>query len=523
MCVCEAEMASVWRSVCVLLCLSVCVWDRMCVSALEIPEENHVLRLKKSNFDKALQHYPQLLVHFYAPLSGESMGSIMLFSQAAAQLRETASAVRLAGVDVSKEKELAEQLNVTAIPSFRLYVAADKHNPVQCPALRDAEAILTWLKRREGPSADAIEDLNQLKAFSGSHDLTVLGLFKQREQSAVQVFFSVAVEVPDLPFGITHSSDIFTHYNINTDCVLLLRQGKLDSKMDMSSDVTVDSLTEFIRIHEFDLVTEYNGKTAPQILNSVVKNHLVLFINKTEEASTHTLTQLQNAATHFRGQVLCVLIDTDESRNGRMLEFFRVRYEETPLVRMVNLSTGQQYQLPSHTVDSNTLTHFIIDYLQHKAKPRLQSEPIPADWDKQAVKELVGLNFEPVAFNEKNNVLVLFYVPWSEESLGLFPLWEELAHRYRTHDNVVIARIDISANDVNIRMLEKPPTIKLFPAVYEQRVIPYSGDRTAEALVEFVQQEAKRAKRDKAKEEKERRKYIEKVKAEQAAEKKDEL
>lgn len=79
-----------------------------------------------------------------APLSGESMGSIMEFSRAAAQLKETASPITLAAVDVSKEKELAEQLNVTAIPSIRLYLAANKHNPVQCPG-NDANTITVQL------------------------------------------------------------------------------------------------------------------------------------------------------------------------------------------------------------------------------------------------------------------------------------------------------------------------------------------------------------------------------------------
>ncbi|XP_062374825.1 protein disulfide-isomerase [Sardina pilchardus] len=496
----------------------------VCVDAEEeILEQNDVLRLKKSTFDVALKRFPHLLVHFYAPLSGESMGSIMEFSRASALLKERTSRVTLAAVDVSKEKELAEQLNVTAVPSIRLYLLADKHHPVHCPALRDAEAILTWLKRREGPSADVIEGLGQLKGFRESHDLAVVGLFKDLDQGPVQVFFSVAAEVADLPFAVTHSSDVYTHYKINTDCVLLLKKGELDSKLDMSDDITEETLTDFIRIHEFDLVMEYNGKTAPQILNSVVKNHLVLFINKTEGDFSHTLKEFQNTAAQFRGQVLCVLIDTDEPRNGRVTEFFRVRFEDVPLVRMVNMTDGLQYQLHTHTLDTHTLTHFTQDYLQHKAKPRLQSEPIPEDWDKQPVKELVGLNFEPVAFNENNNVLVLFYAPWSEESRALFPLWEELAHRFRNHDNVVIARIDVTANDVDIRMLEKPPSIKIFPAVHAQRVIPYTGDRTADALVEFMQQEMKRAKKDKAKEDKERKKYIEKVKAQEAAEKKDEL
>lgn len=143
-------------------------------------------------------------------------------------------------------------------------------------------------------------------------------------------------------------------------------------------------------------------------------------------------------------QILFVLIDTGEPRNGRILEYFRVRREEAPLVRMVNLTDNLQYQLPSDQLDLQTIIDFCQSYLQGKIKvrthtslkhsalvyiqlhcsiqmsvcskclnvcvlqPKLQSEPIPDGWDKQPVKELVGINFERVAFNEKKNVLVLF-------------------------------------------------------------------------------------------------------------------
>lgn len=59
---------------------------------------------------------------------------------------------------------------------------------------------------------------------------------------------------------------------------------------------------------------------------------------------------------------------------------------------------------------------------------------------------------------------------WSAESRALFPLFEELAKHYKDTEDVVVARIDITANDVNIRMTDRYPSIKLFPAVYAERV-----------------------------------------------------
>uniref|UniRef100_A0AAY4CQL1 protein disulfide-isomerase n=1 Tax=Denticeps clupeoides TaxID=299321 RepID=A0AAY4CQL1_9TELE len=456
-------MKCVWPlcAVCVWLCLSVCAGG---TEPGTITEENGVLLLTKSNFKQALGLHQQLLVHFYAPLSGDAMGSIMEFSKAAKELKDTPITTKLGRVDVTKQKELAEELNVTMVPSMRLYLSGDKH------ILKHSTAILTWLQRREGPSAEVLADLSQSETFLKSHDLVVLGLFKVRvmRERESDVFYSVAGDVADLPFGVTDSDEVFRTFQLTSDSVLLLKESKLESTFEVSEETTKEDLITFIRIHEFELVTEYTGKTASQILSSLVMNHLLLFINKTEKNFPDLHHAFQTTAAHFRGQILFVLVDADEPRNGRVMEYFHVRAEDTPTVRMVNLTDHLQYQLQSDRLDTLTLTHFCQEYLLGRVK--MHSEPVPEDWDKKPVKELVGLNFERVVFNDKNNVLVLFYSGWNAESRALFPLWEELAQRFRNHDNVVIARLDATLNDINIRTLEKPPSIRLFPAVYAERV-----------------------------------------------------
>lgn len=66
-----------------------------------------------------------------APLSGEGHRVSAAFDGAAAELQ--GSEVKLAVVDVTKEKDLAKELNATGLPAIRLYLSGDKHNPVPCP------------------------------------------------------------------------------------------------------------------------------------------------------------------------------------------------------------------------------------------------------------------------------------------------------------------------------------------------------------------------------------------------------
>lgn len=66
-----------------------------------------------------------------APLSGEGHRVSAAFEGAVAELR--GSEVKLAVVDVTKEKDLAKELSATGLPTIRLYLSGDKHNPVVCP------------------------------------------------------------------------------------------------------------------------------------------------------------------------------------------------------------------------------------------------------------------------------------------------------------------------------------------------------------------------------------------------------
>ncbi|XP_034743684.1 protein disulfide-isomerase [Etheostoma cragini] len=475
------------------------------------PEKDGVLQLKKGNFNRALRKYKQLLVHFYAPLSGEGHRISDVFQDAAAELQ--GSEVKLAMVDVAKEKDLAKELNVTGLATIRLYLSGDKNNPVPCPVPKSSASISTWLKRRAGSAADLIADLSQLDA---SEDLTVVGVFKEMNHEYVQVFYAAAIDLPDVNFIVTQNNDIITKYGLQHDVVMLFKKSQLIQDYKMMPQTSKEMLILFITVYQMDPVTEYTGQTATQILTSPVLNHALLYVNKSSAGFKEIHSAFNSAAEAFRLKILFVLVDVDEPRNGRLMEYFRVRSFEAPLIRLVNLTDHVTYHLPSDTLDVHTIKSFCQSYLDGKAKPKMQSEPIPEGWDKQPVKELVGMTLEKVAFNPNNTVFVLFYLPYSPESRALFPLWEELAEALKEREDVVIARIDASANDINMSMQGAYPSLCLFPALYAERVVIYQGKRKVKDLVKFLDKEMEKAKKYRVKEDEDRRKYIEAAKAEEA-------
>ena len=61
-------------------------------------------------------------------------------------------------------------------------------------------------------------------------------------------------------------------------------------------------------------------------------------------------------------------------------------------------------------------------------------------------------------------------LPYSQKSRDVFPLWEELAEAFKKREEVIVARVDASANDINMSMQGTYPSLCLFPALYAERV-----------------------------------------------------
>ncbi|XP_007541380.1 protein disulfide-isomerase [Poecilia formosa] len=476
-----------------------------------IPEKEGILQLEKGNFKRALRKHKQLLVHFYTPLTSEGHRVAAAFKAAAAELQ--GSEVKPAVIDVTTEKGLAKKLHASGQPSIRLYLSGDVTNPALCPVPQSSASILTWLQRRAGTSADLIADLSQLEAID---DLIVVGFFKELNHELVQVFYAAAIDLPDVRFALTQDDEVISKYTVTQDVVLLLKKSQLIQTYRMKPETPKEELVVFISVYQMDPVTEYNGQTASQILGSPVLNHALLFVNKSSEDFREIFSAFHNAAEAFRLKILFVLVNVDEHRNGRLMEYFRVRHFDAPHIRLVNLTDQITYQMLSETLNEESIKQFCQSYLEGKAKPKLMSEPIPERWDQKPVKELVGMTLEKVAFNPNKTVFVLFYLAYSEMSRAVFPLWEELAEAVKDWEDVVIAQIDASANDINMSMQGSYPSLCLFPALYAERVVVYTGKRNIKDLVRFMDKEMRKAKRDRVKEDEDRRKYMETLKTEEA-------
>ncbi|XP_019397755.1 PREDICTED: protein disulfide-isomerase-like protein of the testis isoform X2 [Crocodylus porosus] len=428
----------------------------------------------------------------YMRLSGPSQSLAEEFAEAAGQLKKEIPNVRFGKVDVSDQKDLKKEFNIQEFPTVKFFVDGNRKSPIDCKGVREASAFITWVKRRLGPSTVHINSTDQTEAIIEAEELAVIGFFKELHGGAVEIFYETARDVPELPFGVTATEEVFASYGIRKDTAVVFKKGKpVHSEVFEDGKQNQVELTRLIKTFTMDLVIEYNLETSVKIFDVPVENHILLFTPKNSETFNKTYENYESAAVEFRGKIMFILVDTNETRNGRVFEYFRITEVDVPAVRILNLTSDARYKMPADEVTVENLRSFCQSYLAGKAKQHVSSEEIPEDWDKNPVKVLVGKNFNQVAFNKTKNVFVMFYAPWSHECRKLLPIWDELAEEYENRKDIIIAKVDFTANDIQLFMLDRYPFFRLFPAGSDNQVVVYAGEHTLEAFAEFLNEQSK--------------------------------
>ncbi|CAF1083387.1 unnamed protein product, partial [Didymodactylos carnosus] len=226
--------------------------------------------------------------------------------------------------------------------------------------------------------------------------------------------------------------------------------------------------------------------SAQKIFGGDIKDHILLFSGKKTDVYEQLQEEFKQAAKVYRGKVLFVSIDTDDEENERVLEFFGLKQANLPAMRLITLKDEMtKFKPESNEITADVVKTFVQSYLDGKLKPHLLTQDLPDDWDKQPVKVLVGTNFDEVAKDKSKTVLVEFYAPWCGHCKALFPIWDQLGEQYKDRDDVVIAKIDSTANELEDVKIQSFPTIKMFPKDSDE-VIDYNGERTLEGFSKFI-------------------------------------
>lgn len=456
-------------------------------SRAEIAEEEDVLVLKKSNFDEALKAHPNILVEFYAPWCGHCKALAPEYAKAAGMLKAEGSAVRLGKVDATEETELAQEYGVRGYPTIKFFKGGEKESPKEYSAGRQADDIVSWLKKRTGPAVAPLAGVTEAESLIADNEVAVIGFFKDAESAGAKAFEKAAEAIDDIPFAVTSDDAVYAKFEVSKDSVVLFKKFD-EGRNTFDGELTKENLLAFVKANQLPLVIEFTEQTAPKIFGGDIKSHILMFLPKAASDFQDKMDQFKKAAEGFKGKILFIFIDSNVDDNQRILEFFGLKKEECPAIRLITLEDEMtKYKPDSDAITAESITEFCTKFVEGKLKPHLMSQDIPEDWDKTPVKVLVGKNFEEVAFNPSKNVFVEFYAPWCGHCKQLTPIWEKLGEKYKDSADIIVAKMDSTANEIEAVKVHSFPTLKFFPAGGERKVIDYNGERTLEGFTKFLE------------------------------------
>ncbi|XP_011208094.1 protein disulfide-isomerase [Bactrocera dorsalis] len=452
-------------------------------AAEEVKLEDGVLVLTTDNFDEVIKNNEFVLVEFYAPWCGHCKALAPEYAKAAQALAEKESPIKLGKVDATVEGNLAEKFQVRGYPTLKFF---RNGVPVEYSGGRQSADIISWVNKKTGPPAKELKTVEEAEKFLKDNEIAVVGFFKSQESDEAKAFISVANALDTFVFGLITEDELISHYEAKDGAVVLFKPFD-EKKAIYEGEHTVENIKKFVQVQSLPLIVEFNHESASKIFGGSIKSHLLFFVSKEAGHIEKHVDPLKDIAKDYREDILFVTISSDEEEHQRIFEFFGMSKEEVPTIRLIRLEEDMaKYKPESNDLSASTIKEFLQKFMDGKLKQHLLSQEVPEDWDKNPVKVLVASNFDDVALDKSKDVLVEFYAPWCGHCKQLAPIYDQLGEKFKDNENIVVAKIDATANELEHTKISSFPTIKLYRKG-DNKVIDYNLDRTLDEFVKFLE------------------------------------
>lgn len=220
---------------------------------------------------------------------------------------------------------------------------------------------------------------------------------------------------------------------------------------------------------------------------------LAYIFAETEEERTKLSEALKTVAEKHRAAVSFATIDAKAF--GAHASNLNLQADKWPAFAIQDTVNNKKFPYDQEAeITAELIGKFVQDFVDGKVEPSIKSEPIP-EKQEGPVQIVVAKNYDHIVLDDAKDVLIEFYAPWCGHCKALAPKYDTLASLYvdQGHaDKVTIAKVDATANDVPDD-IEGFPTIKLYKAGDKKNPVTYSGSRSIEDLIKFVEENGKHA------------------------------
>ncbi|XP_041464470.1 protein disulfide-isomerase A3-like [Lytechinus variegatus] len=456
-----------------------------------------VIELSDSDFDDHVQDAELILVEFFAPWCGHCKRLAPEYETAATKLQRESPPIPLAKVDCTESgKQSCGKHGVSGYPTLKVF---RKGSPSDYQGPRDSAGIVTYMKKQAGPKSTVITSEEQLNNILSETEFAVtVGFFTDESSSEYKEFKKLSNALfEEFRFAYTLDSGLADKYS-GVGKVIIFRPSKLnnkfeDSQMVYDGPINKNEMEKFVKssIHGLCGVMTPDNEAQFANLRPLLTAYYDVDYTRNVKGTNYWRNRVMKVGKEFAGQIYLSIASAESFR--RQLDDYDIspiKGEQAPKV-VIQGSKGEKFVM-SENFSLTTLRTFIQAFVDGELEPYIKSEPIPASND-GPVKVVVGKTFDEIVNDETKDVLIEFYAPWCGHCKSLEPKYNELGEKLSGDENIVIAKMDATANDV-----PQPYDVKGFPTLYwapmngKSSPKKYEGGREVDDFVKFINKEATR-------------------------------
>ena len=444
----------------------------------EFPVENETIILTDLTIEKAINHYENLLIYFYAPWCNHCKSFSPEYQKSSSILKK--DNIYLSKIDSSKNSISSKKYKINGFPTILFF---RKGIPFEFEGGRSSKELINWSRKKAGFALELLKSQKELEKFKENNDISLIYFGTTVEE--IQKFSDVSLIIEEYPFALVKNSSLIKKYNIKEGTIVLYKH--FDEKKLELRNFNKKKILDFIYQNALPKVMVFNDKSAQYIFQ---KKHpaLVLFCNNETQNWNHYGNIMTQVGEKIKGKIVLVMTDIKEGIASRLADYVGIGRKDLPLISLLDTRKDfKKYNMNKNKeINSENIINFIKDWEDNKLKRTLKSEKEPK-YNKGIIRIIVGKNFENEVINNDKDIMVLFYAPWCNHCKEFMPKYEEIARKLKNNNKLIMTKIDGSANEVENIPITGFPTLLFFPGNKKKdNPIQYKGKRTTEDIIEFI-------------------------------------
>jgi protein disulfide-isomerase A1 len=339
------------------------------------------------------------------------------------------------------------------------------------------------LKKKTGPLSVEVNTKEDAEKYIADHELVGV-FFGSPSSKAYADYVVVAGGHEDIVFIHSSNADVKSALGGHDDTFTLFKKFD-EGKNVFSGPWNVESFRNFIDGHKHPTVIPFDQKAAQRIFGEGV-NTLFLIVAD-NEAGAKAEAEFKSVANDLKDKIALSIAKLHEAMGQRLADYIGVTEAQTPALRIVLPIQDNKKFVHDGAVTADSIKHFVNEWTSGNLKPYFKSEPIP-EHNNEPVKVIVGHSFNKEVLESDKHVLLEYYAPWCGHCKSLAPIYDALAKNLAHVHDLVIAKVDATANEIEGSNVRGFPTIKFYKKGDKHNPIDYEGDRTEEGFIEFLKQ-----------------------------------